>query len=336
MGSWKDKFSSKKSALSSGSRKSQTNPWASAPAPAPAPVPVSQQAPFAAELSGDLPPPPPYTPTTEPTPVSQTNTSQRFGRDDSGLPSYRMATNRFVTSAEDPYAFLSSFDTVFLIDDSGSMAGRSWREVQQALRAITPICTAHDANGIDVYFLNARNTLHQGDDNPAGGWKNITTPWQVETLFTNVRPGGATPTGTRINQILRPYLRQYERAVARTGNPDECGVKPINMIVITDGVPTDDPEGVIINAARKLDALDAPSHQVGIQFFQVGCEPGAAEALRDLDDGLSGRGGGVAVRDMVDTVTWDSRHGRELTAEGILKVVLGAVVRRLDRRRLRS
>lgn len=30
---------------------------------------------------------------------------------------------------EDPYTFLTSFDTVFLIDDSGSMAGRSWREL---------------------------------------------------------------------------------------------------------------------------------------------------------------------------------------------------------------
>ncbi|KAF9776729.1 hypothetical protein IL306_005058, partial [Fusarium sp. DS 682] len=38
-----------------------------------------------------------------------------------------------ITSAEDRYAFLSTFDTVFVIDDSGSMAGRSWREVRDAL-----------------------------------------------------------------------------------------------------------------------------------------------------------------------------------------------------------
>jgi hypothetical protein len=73
---------------------------------------------------------------------------------------------------------------------------------------------------------------------------------------------------------------------------------------------------------------------VGVQFFQVGNEEGAAEALRDLDDGLVGlvQGG---IRDMVDTCTWmggESADGiLKLTAEGILKVCLGSVVRRLDR-----
>ncbi|KAK0740058.1 hypothetical protein B0T18DRAFT_392955 [Schizothecium vesticola] len=33
-----------------------------------------------------------------------------------------------LSTPDDPYAFLSTFDTVFVIDDSGSMAGHSWRE----------------------------------------------------------------------------------------------------------------------------------------------------------------------------------------------------------------
>jgi hypothetical protein len=235
-----------------------------------------------------------------------------------------------VTSHEDPYAFLSAFDTVFLIDDSGSMAGSLWRETKKALLAISPICTAHDSNGIDVYFLNARNT---GDFSgaQAGGYRNITNADRIERLFRDVRPTGATPTGTRINQILRPYLRQYEDAIRRTGNPEDCGVKPINMIIITDGAATDDPESVIVSIARKLDNLEAPPHQIGIQFFQVGKDQEAARALRELDDGLAGLTG---VRDIVDTVSWDGRSGEHvLSGEGILKVVLGAVVRRLDRRR---
>ncbi|AEO71084.1 uncharacterized protein THITE_2070922 [Thermothielavioides terrestris NRRL 8126] len=212
------------------------------------------------------------------------------------------------------------------------MAGESWRETQEALRAIAPICTAHDANGIDVYFLNARNYAARPDS--PGGFTNIRTAAQVESLFRSVRPRGCTPTGTRINHILKPYLREYEAAIARTGNPDDCGVKPVNMIVITDGAPTDDPEAVIISVARRLDRLDAPPHQIGIQFFQVGRDRGAAEALRELDDSLAERGGGV--RDMVDTVTWDGKDGsrNSLSADAILKVVLGAVVKRLDRRRV--
>lgn len=34
---------------------------------------------------------------------------------------------------DDPYGFLTDFDTVFLIDDSGSMRGKSWKEVEAAL-----------------------------------------------------------------------------------------------------------------------------------------------------------------------------------------------------------
>jgi len=232
-----------------------------------------------------------------------------------------------LSTPEDPYAFLSTFDTVFVIDDSGSMAGPSWHEVKKALRAITPICTAHDDDGVDVYFLNAKNPASQDG---VGGWKNIRSAEQVESLFNHVRPGGGTPIGTRINQIMKSYLRAYEQAIAANGDPDNSGVKPVNMIVITDGVPTDDPESVIVSIAKRLDKANAPPYQVGIQFFQVGNERGAAEALQELDDSLADKAGGL--RDMVDTVTWSSRAEQNLTANGVLKVVLGAVVRRLDRK----
>ena len=47
---------------------------------------------------------------------------------------------------DDPYAFLTTFDTIFLIDDSGSMAGSNWDQVKQALELIassflTPTCS---------------------------------------------------------------------------------------------------------------------------------------------------------------------------------------------------
>jgi len=236
-----------------------------------------------------------------------------------------------VTTPEDPYAFLASFDTVFVIDDSGSMAGHSWREVKEALRTITPICTNHDADGIDVYFLNHLSTAAADfrAGKAGGGYYGVTEPAAVERLFASVRPGGGTPTGTRLHHILKAYMQALTNA---SGGPE--AIKHINIIVITDGVPSDDVESVLVSAASKLDNLDAPSFQVGVQFFQVGCEPGAREALRELDDGLGDVGGGV--RDMVDTCTWDSGDGGTvpvLTAEGILKTVLGAVVRRLDRQR---
>ncbi|KAG6360211.1 hypothetical protein INS49_011267 [Diaporthe citri] len=251
-------------------------------------------------------------------------------RDPSPTPSRLSAIT--VTTPEDQYAFLSSFDTIFLVDDSGSMVGRSWREVQSALSSITPICTAHDADGVDIYFLNHRSPYpaSQSQGKASGGYANVKDVSAVDRIFTSVRPGGMTPTGTRLNHILKAYLRHYEAAVERAGgDPDATDVKPINVIMITDGVPSDDPESVLLSVAQKLDRLEAPPHQIGVQFFQVGNEPGAADALRTLDDDLAEMGGGV--RDMVDTV---SLSQTTLSGDGILKVVLGAVVKRLDRARI--
>ncbi|KAF4333768.1 hypothetical protein FBEOM_12415 [Fusarium beomiforme] len=235
-----------------------------------------------------------------------------------------------ITSAEDKYAFLSTFDTIFVIDDSGSMAGRSWREVRGALSTIAPICTSHDPDGIDVYFLNHRSSAVGTGIQAPGGYFQIRDANQVQHLFESVRPCGSTPTGSRLHSILKPYVSHISR---RASNLDST--KPVNIIVITDGCPTDDPESIIVHHAKKLDLVEAPPHQVGIQFFQVGNEPGATKALRELDDDLAEQG----IRDMVDTATWNSttsENSKALTADGILKVVLGAVVRRLDRKSTRG
>lgn len=253
---------------------------------------------------GDLPPP--YTPVASTAPATK-------------------------SQDDDPYAFLSNYDTIFLIDDSSSMMtdGR-WAEAEQAIRSITPICTTYDSDGIDIYFLNHKASGNRQPGKADGGYYGIKSASAVSQVFRGTGPSGATPTGQRLRSILRPYLQTLESA----SDPDE--VKPINIIVITDGAATDEPEEVIVNVARRLDALDASPSQVGIQFFQVGNVPSAAESLRHLDDDLKSRG----VRDMVDTCTWDElgkRFGRSgLTSKAILKVVLGAVLRRLDNQSLKA
>ena len=222
------------------------------------------------------------------------------------------ATAPIHNAVDDQYAFLRTFDTIFLIDDSSSMAGRSWHETAAALAAITPICTTHDADGIDIYFLNQPDSVE---------YRNITCAADVSRIFKSVRPSGYTPTGQRLSDILKPYLSGIERKGV-------VGIKPLNLIVITDGVPSDDVESVIKMAMKKLEVADAPSWQVGIQFFQVGNESGAAEALKELDDNVPHDG---CQRDIVDTVPWSADKGG-LSAEGILKVVLGAVNKKLDRK----
>lgn len=230
-------------------------------------------------------------------------------------------------AADSPYAFLGQFDTVFLIDDSGSMAGRSWRETSDALCAIAPICTEQDKDGIEVYFLNHRNPYANDD---LGAYTNVTSTGSVQEIFRNVRPSGGTPTGTRLNAILKQYLKKLPQELERQARGQATCLKPLNIIVITDGVATDDVESAIVNSAKKLDKIGAEPWQVGVQFFQVGHEKAAAQDLKELDDALAEEHG---VRDMVDTVPWSGVDGAILTAEGIMKVTMGAINRRLDRKR---
>ncbi|KAG7137266.1 hypothetical protein HYQ45_005334 [Verticillium longisporum] len=314
-GSVKDKLSRKSSDTTPSDPTTNKNiASARAPSPAPTPAQVSAPAPTPAARTTN------NNPFSNPSPATRRPEAPPAYAD---VPSIEVGTGPMPQNPPRPHAF----DTVFIIDDSGSMAGRSWREVKDALRAITPICTAHDADGIDLFFLNHKSAQPAAKGSAAGGFRGINDAARVENIFSTVRPSGGTPTGTRLHAILKPYL-----ALCVASEADIESVKPINIIVITDGVPSDDVETVLINAAKKLDKIDAPPYQVGIQFFQVGNEEGAREALKELDDGLAELVEG-GVRDMVDTVTWNKGGDNTLSASNILKVVLGAVVKRLDRRR---
>ncbi|KAI9695426.1 MAG: hypothetical protein M1820_008611 [Bogoriella megaspora] len=222
-------------------------------------------------------------------------------------------------SDDDPYAFLSSFDTCILLDDSSSMDGPRWREAGRALESITPIITSHDADGIDIFFLNQPDNQF---------YHNVRDASTVREIFSNTLPRGATPTGQRLWQILKNYLDKYE------SNPETT--KPLNIIVITDGEPSDDDASPIIRTAKKLYKLNAPTWQVGIQFFQIGNDERAKKHLKELDDDLAEIARDDNLPDIVDTVPYKGAQGGELNADGILKCVLGSVNKRLDRKRSSS
>ncbi|KAF2437944.1 hypothetical protein P171DRAFT_372888 [Karstenula rhodostoma CBS 690.94] len=243
---------------------------------------------------------------------AEANTSTQGGylapSNNSPLTNPSSATRR-PTTDDDPYAFLRNFDTVFLIDDSGSMAGGRWGQVEQALSVIAPICAERDEDGIDVYFLNNKKI-----------WKHQRTAGHIIEIFQDAKPGGQTFTGKRLYEMLAPYLARYKK--------DPANTKPVNIIVITDGQAHDDVAGTIQDVAKKLDRWEAPPWQVGIQFFQIGNDPEARNMLKQLDDELAGSDD---LRDIVDTVPFTSEGGAQLSATGIMKVVLGSVNRRLDR-----
>ena len=205
------------------------------------------------------------------------------------------------------------------------MAGRNWRETRDALAAVTPTCAKYDDNGVDIYFLNHPDNSE---------YKNLMSEQDVLAVFESVKPRGGTPTGTKLNQIIRDYFKECRANGCCVKDSSQWEIqKAKNIIVITDGEPSDDVESVIINAAKKLDDWGAPPWQLGIQFFQVGNSEEATKALREMDDFLGGENYKDNIRDIVDTVPWSGQNGTGLNSEGILKVVLGAVNKRLDRKK---
>src|SRR5262249_37470468 len=143
-----------------------------------------------------------------------------------------------VVGPGDPYAFLAKYDTAFLVDDSGSMVGSNWTETCNALKALVSICVKYDSDGVDLYFLNRKNRMDSGS---AKGYRNVTSAVGVMALFSDVKPDGGTPTGQRLADILRPYVEKVEEAAVSTTT-----VKPLNLIVVTDGAAGDDVESVVV------------------------------------------------------------------------------------------
>ncbi|PWN95530.1 hypothetical protein FA09DRAFT_341173 [Tilletiopsis washingtonensis] len=223
---------------------------------------------------------------------------------------------------ENALELLRSFDTILLVDDSSSMQvteqpdgthGPSrWEQARDALAGLVEIAMRYDEDGVDIHFLNASASL-QGCRDPA----------EVRALFDRLEPNGITPTGDALELLLLQYMDDIETArTKKSAMP-----KKRNYLVITDGRATDDPESVIVATARRLDSLNAPLTQIGIQFVQVGADAEAKAALEELDDALSNV---HRVRDIVDTVPY---AGMALDADLLVKALLGGINRRLDRQK---
>ncbi|KAJ6536696.1 von Willebrand factor, type A [Mycena vulgaris] len=225
---------------------------------------------------------------------------------------------------EDALELLRKYDTVILLDDSGSMTlpgskkGLTrWYEAGEALEALAETAQQYDTDGIDIYFLNNKKEgLNIKVRNPLAynyRFNELQSSSEVRDLFSKVKPFGATPTGERLDQILKPRLVELEEArIERDGTPKNRTtgetIKRVNFIVITDG-----------------EATDNPKYPLGIQFVQIGNDSRATRALKELDNDLHKTGN---IRDIVDTTPYSKLN--PVTADGLIKVLLGGINRRVD------
>ncbi|RPA78461.1 hypothetical protein BJ508DRAFT_416554 [Ascobolus immersus RN42] len=225
---------------------------------------------------------------------------------------------------------LKTFDIAVLVDDSGSMAGRRWEEARKAITTLAPFLAQFDQDGLDLYFLNARPSWASS--------RKLKDPNVVDNTFDDVSPSGRTPLGDRIDDILDPYLKEYkDKVMTAKLMRKEVEMNSLFLLVITDGkeeghkIRTED---AIVKVARELDKLKAPPRQIGIQFLQIGQVEEATEFLEKLDDNLENK---HKIRDMVDTVTYRDAMGPDgrFTPGGLLKIMLGAVLKEFDRQGVR-
>jgi len=205
---------------------------------------------------------------------------------------------------EDELEILRDYDTIIIVDDSGSMMPL-WNQACRALEKLAVVASRYDKNGIDIHFLN---------HDKAG--EHLKSEHDVADLFNEVSPCGPTPIGECLERVTHQLLRDVDK-----GKPH----KKTNCIVITDGRATDDAEGSIVHIAKRLDKGGATLSQLGIQFIQIGSDAQARSFLEKLDNDLKEK---HSIRDMVDTEPYT---GGDLTAARLAKLLLGGINRKIDR-----
>ncbi|KAI0163204.1 hypothetical protein BJ166DRAFT_497857 [Pestalotiopsis sp. NC0098] len=140
----------------------------------------------------------------------------------------------------------------------------------------------------------------------------------------------ATGMARRLGHILRPYVQAY--TAGQAGEAQFKHIANLDIIVVTNGLDGADVQTETLAVAADLNECGAPTAQVGLQFVQVGDSEAGGRLLRDLDSDIV-----LGDRDMIDTVryaqTRDPRTGR-MTEDGLYKVLLGGVSRKVDMKKL--
>ncbi|KAF8630024.1 hypothetical protein AX15_003140 [Amanita polypyramis BW_CC] len=195
--------------------------------------------------------------------------------------------------------YLRKYEVMFVIDDSGSMTGTRWTETRDALREIAQHALELKVHTVSLRFFNNPTFVRglQGAD-------------AVMKLFDSVIPSGGTPTGEVMRAVFKDHLDTIDKTIAKQ---ELYKVPPLDIIVLTDGDPSDDPAAVIADAVKRVKGSKYHPNIMGVQFVQIGHEEDAIEALKKLVMGDNGS--------IVDTVPYRG----VLTPEKLQRILLGGM-----------
>ncbi|KAF8890659.1 acyl transferase/acyl hydrolase/lysophospholipase, partial [Infundibulicybe gibba] len=197
--------------------------------------------------------------------------------------------------------YLRDYHVYFVIDDSSSMLGPRWTETCSSLIGIANYAFEYGSDEIELHFLNSPKQLTK-----------IKGADVIRKIFTDVQPRGRTPTGAVLEQILKSQIDDLDQAI---DTPRYREIKPLDIILITDGVPSDKSKSkeALTAAAQRMRESKHHPNCIGVQIVQVGDEKEAAVALKDLMSGDIGS--------MVDTVPFNGT----LTSDRLERILLGGL-----------
>ncbi|KAI4592752.1 hypothetical protein KJ359_010512 [Pestalotiopsis sp. 9143b] len=257
-------------------------------------------------------------------------------------------------SHESRWERLQEFHLVFLVDDAASMRG-DWAEALSFLGEALPECLRRMAASTATATTTATSRPQWPVPSGHVGVRHVTRAaaeaagdppeTSAEFVFEGVVPvddvsaaeageGGeaapATGMARRLGHILRPYVQAY--TAGQAGDAQFKHIANLDIVVVTNGLDGADVQTETLAVAADLNECGAPTAQVGLQFVQVGDSEAGGRLLRDLDSDIV-----LGDRDMIDTVryaqTRDPKTGR-MTEDGLYKVLLGGVSRKVDMKKL--
>jgi len=213
-------------------------------------------------------------------------------------------------------ATLALYDIVIYADDSTSMqyaeGGTRITDLKAILARVSEVATLFDDDGITIRWMNA---------NLEGN--NVRDSASASSIVDKIKFNGMTPLGTSMDaKIIKPL---FVGPVQRKNLP-----KPILVITITDGEPTGEKEGKIVQVIKDAKAVATNSPygpgSIAFEFAQVGKDPAAQAFLARLDKHPE-------VGKMIDATSYYELEAEEYKRKGInltpdvwlVKLMVGAV-----------
>ena len=148
-----------------------------------------------------------------------------------------------------------------------------WTELMNLLSILIYLSKDRSPDGVELY-----STL------PDAHRRSRNTTSLMKTI-QRMKPGGVTDISFRLGKILQEYQEKFYRS--RFGSLLPRRPNRMNVYVLTNGLGHSDRLAIHIrDLTYKLQELDLPSDQVGIQFISFGTDPHGLHRLNEVNKDL--------------------------------------------------